>query len=298
MRRPDFLVVGAARSGTTTLHSYLMQHPQIFLPKVKEPGFFVFEGEGINYVKGKFAFAIRSFEEYNRLFGRARDDQKKGEMSTPYLYLYEKTIATLKKYYNDYNDIRIVMLLRNPVDRAFSQYKWRVRDGREPLSFEEAVYAESKRKKENFSFDYYYVDRGYYFNQVKAYLENFSDVHIMLTNDFMEDPQKELKNLCRFLGVDDFDFRKERDQNESGMPRSKILSRLVTTESRFKFKIWYALPDKLRKSIRSSFNFMNSERNSSLKLSSSMREKLVRLYTADILKLQQLIGRDLSGWLK
>src|SRR6187402_2994451 len=183
MHMPDFLIVGAARSGTTTLHSYLRQHPGIFLPDIKEPSFFVFEGDQQKYVKGKFAFAVRDIDSYEKLFRQARPAQKTGEISTPYLYLYERTIASIEKYFKTYNEIKIVILLRNPVDRAFSQYCWRVRDGREPLSFEAAIKSEPERMKENYSFDYFYLDRGFYFKQVKAYLENFKHVKVILFED-------------------------------------------------------------------------------------------------------------------
>ena len=114
MRTPDFLVVGAARSGTTSLHSYLSQHEEIYLPGLKEPCFFAFDGDKKKFVNGKFAFAVRDFEGYERLFEDAGKGQKLGEMSTPYLYLYEKSIATMKKYFTDYAGIKIVIMLRNP----------------------------------------------------------------------------------------------------------------------------------------------------------------------------------------
>ncbi|CAN5528260.1 sulfotransferase [soil metagenome] len=299
MRRPDFLVVGAARSGTTTLHSYLRQHPEIFLPKVKEPCFFVFEGEGEKYVKGKFAFATRHFEEYKLLFNRAEEHQKTGEMSTPYLYKFEKTIATVKKYFPDFAETKIVILLRNPVERAFSQYKWRVRDGRELLSFEDAIDAEANRMKENYSFDYFYVDRGYYFKQVKSYIENFKNVKVILFEDFNESPEKELQAICNFIGVDDgFKFIRQKKENASSVPKSKILGRMVTSESSVKFRLWYAIPDAVRKKIRELFSEMNTKKGVRLELESAIREKLTQGYRDDILALEKLINRDLSAWLK
>jgi hypothetical protein len=299
MRTLDFLVAGAARSGTTSLHSYLMQHPQIFLPGIKEPGFFVFEGKHEKYVKGKFAFAIRDFNVYERLFKSAGPSQIIGEMSTPYLYQYQKSIAAIEKYFPDYRKIKIVILLRDPAARAFSQYMWRVRDGREPLNFEEAVNAERKRMVDGYSFDYFYVDRGFYFNQVKAFLENFDDVHIILFEEFKKDPKPVLKELCRFLDVDDqFEFRREQTQNESSAPRSRLLSRWVTTESKMKFKIWYSLPDAARKKIRNLFSKLNGDVRAKIEMDSAMREKLVKVYREDILLLEKLINRDLSLWLK
>jgi len=298
MRTPDFLVVGAARAGTTSLHSYLGQHPGIFLPGVKEPCFFIFEDRHRNFVKGKFAFATRNFKDYSRLFSKAGPSQLIGEMSTPYLYLYEETIGSIRKYFQDYRKIKIVILLRDPAARAWSQYKWRVRDGREPLSFEEAVEAESERMSKNYSFDYYYTSRGFYFKQVKAYLENFDHVHIILFEDLMNRPDTVLKALCGFLGIpDNFNFKILKPQNESGIPRWKSLSRIVTWENRIKYKFWYSLPDTMRKRIRNSFSKFNSAGMKEMSMNPVMKEKLTRLYKEDILALQELINRDLSSWL-
>jgi len=296
MRTPDFLVVGAARAGTTTLHSYLRQHPGIFLPDVKEPCFFVFEGDDIKYVKGKFAFAVKDLASYENLFRKAGADQKTGEMSTPYLYLHDKTIATVKKYFSSYSNIRIVIMLRNPVDRAYSQYCWRVRDGREQLDFEKAIEAEQERIKANYSFDYFYLDRGFYFKQVKAYMDNFRHVHIILFEDFEKEPQRVLRDLCHFLGVDEeFEFKRLAPQNESGLPRWKSLGKAATSESKLKYKLWYAIPDPLRKKIRNVFTDLNTK--GKVSMNPIIRKKLTEVYREDILALQKLIGRDLSGWL-
>jgi hypothetical protein len=296
MLTPDFLVVGAARAGTTTLHSYLRQHPGIFLPDIKEPCFFIFEGNNSEYERGKFAFAVRDIASYENLFRKAKADQMTGEMSTPYLYLYDKTIATIKKYFNSFSEIKIVIMLRNPVDRAYSQYCWRVRDGREPLDFEKAIDAEQERIKANYSFDYFYLDRGFYFNQVKAYMDNFRQVHVMLFEDFENEPRRVLTDLCHFLRVDEqFDFKKLEPQNESSFPRWKSLGKIATSESKLKYKIWYSIPDPVRKKIRNIFTHLNTK--GKMSMDPLVRKKLTEVYREDILALQKLIGRDLTGWL-
>ena len=299
MQTPDFLFVGAARAGTTSLHAYLDQHPQLFLPGNKEPSFFIFDGDDQAYVNGKFAFAVRSFRNYEKLFSPAKSSQKIGEMSTPYLYLYEKAIVNIKKYFPDYRKIKIVILLRNPADRAFSQYLWRVRDGREPLSFEEAVNGEEERMRMNYSFDYFYVDRGYYFKQVKAYLENFNHVKVILFEDLKANPLQVLKELCAFLEVDDsHPFSLLDAQNESSVPRWPRLSKMVTAESSLKYKFWFMLPEKLRRRIRNLFSRLSSDSSIKPEMSNAMRARLTELYRKDILELQRLLNRDLSSWLR
>lgn len=295
---PDFLVVGAARAGTTSLQRYLRQHPGLFLPKLKEPCFFSFAEDKATYKHGKFAFAVRDPKKYLDLFETAEKEQVRGEISTPYLYLYEKTIANIRKYHPHADQLKILILLRNPADRAFSQYMWRVRDGREPLSFEEAIAAEQKRKQDGYSFDYFYTDRGFYFSQVKAYLDAFKQVKIVLLDDLKERPLEMLSEICEFLGVDQqFDFLREESLNASYEPRWKFISKLITVESKTKFRLLNQLPDSWRQGIREQFRQWNSRRSTPLKLKADTRLSLQNLYREDIQKLEKLIHRDLSAWL-
>ena len=127
MRNPQFIVAGTARAGTTSLNSYLIQHPEIFLPIVKEPCFFTFAGEKIDYKNGKFAFALTDIDDYSKLYKKAQQSQITGDISTPYLYLHEKTIRNIKRFHDDPESIKVIIVLRDPVDRAYSQYLWRVR---------------------------------------------------------------------------------------------------------------------------------------------------------------------------
>ena len=299
MNTPDFLVVGTARAGTTSLYSYLIQHPQLFLPVVKEPCFFTFAGEKINYKKGKFSFAITSIDEYSKLFENALPEQLTGECSTPYLYLYQKTIANLKKFHNDHSAIKIIIVLRNPVDRAYSQYLWRVRDGREELTFEEAIEQEVERMKDNYSFDYFYMDRGKYYEQVKAYLQEFKNVKIILYEDLKKNVEHELINICQFLNVDkDFIFVKRTEQNSSFLPKSKLLSKLISLESKTKFRMLNYFPENVKSTIKEKFRKFNSSNEAIQPLSDVLRNKLNEFFIEDIQNLEKLIGRDLSIWQK
>ena len=176
---PDFLLVGAARAGTTAIDRYLRQHPEIFLPRVKEPCFFAFAGMTTEYKRGKFSFAVTDSESYEKLFKDRKPNQLAGDLSTPYLFLYKQTLENIQRYHPDPKRLRIVILLRQPVDRAYSQYRWRLRDGREELSFAEAVAAEPIRKREGFSFDYLYLERSYYAAALQAYRDQFLHVHII-----------------------------------------------------------------------------------------------------------------------
>ena len=298
MKFPQFIVAGTARAGTTALYAYLRQHPQIFLPVVKEPCFFTFAGEEIEFTKGKFAFAVNDIEVYGQLYKKAAEDQITGDISTPYLYKYEKTISNIKMLHDYPEQIKVIIILRNPVERAYSQYMWRVRDGREEFTFEEALEQEANRMKKNYSFDYFYKDRGLYYEQVKAYLSNFKNVKIFLFEDLKTNPTHTLAQICKFIGVDDsFHFAK-RNPNASFIPKSAMLSRLMTIESKTKFKLLNFLPGQLRSTITQQLFKLNASKQEIPKINPDTRTRLIEYFRDDILKLEQLIQRDLSAWLE
>ena len=131
MREPDFFIVGAAKSGTTSLYSYVRQHPEVFLPSMKEPRFFVdpdyFGGDALGHLT-----QVRDLDEYLGLFAGAPECARVGEASPVYLY----SRGTAERIRGFRPDASIVAILRNPVDRAYSHYWLHVRLGAERLSFE------------------------------------------------------------------------------------------------------------------------------------------------------------------
>lgn len=296
-RDPDFLMVGAARSGTTALSRMLEQHPQLFLPAVKEPCFYCFVKHKPDYLRGKFAFAVTDYRKYQRLFDKAPATSVVGEASTPYLYLHEQTIANIKAYHNNPDQLKIVIILRHPVDRSFSNYKWRVRDGREPLSFEQAIEAEPLRRQEGYSFDYFYTHRSLYFDAVKDYMDNFSNVKVILYDDLIAAGDKVMADLCQFLGVDErFEFEQVAEVNSSYNIRWPWLSRLITAENKLKYKLLYSLPSAYRDQLRKVVMSFTRSRAKEEKMSPKMRARLLTYFRTDLEKLSGLIKRDLNRW--
>jgi len=298
MKDPGFIVVGAARAGTTALHHYLRQHPGIFLPAQKEPCFFCFAGSRPKYRNGKFAFAVTDQSKYIDLYKQARPGMLTGDISTPYLYLHEPTIANIRYYHDDPAHVKIVILLRNPIERAYSQYMWKVRDGREPYSFDDALRFERKRMQMNYSFDYFYAHRGLYYDQVKDFMDNFPQTGIFLYEDFKNNFESTMSRLCSFLGVDDYSFEKRKPVNVSGQPRFATLGKLVTMESRMKFRMLSYLPEDFRLGMKERFQRWNSLKKKPPGISTETRRRLLEYYREDIQKLQQLTGIELSHWMQ
>lgn len=198
MSLPDFLVIGAARSGTTSLYHYLKSHPQVYLPAKKhpEPHFFLKNEE---YKKGIDYYSNKYFKNVNH-------NKKAGEISTS--YIYQPYVA--KRIKKHLTNVKIIAMLRNPIERSFSNYVFTYNNGLDSLSFEEAILQEKERIANpgtQFHAEvqpYAYMDRGRYYKQLTEYLKLFSpdQIHIILFEDFIQKTLEELKKVFNFLGVD------------------------------------------------------------------------------------------------
>jgi len=300
---PNLLIVGTAKGGTTALHYALDQHPQVYMSKKKEPGYFVWPEEELQFINnGKLItqprFLVNHLEEYLHLFKDGRDKKIRGESSTTYLFFYEKAIANIKRIHPAPEEVKIVIALRNPVDRAFSQYMHKLRDGAESLSFEEALEKEQWRKENNWHFDYQYVERGMYYNQVKAYLENFLSTKIYLSEDLRSDPAGLVNSLEDFLEIDlaPLDFGDE--LNVSGEPKVEVLNKFLKKKNPLKSFLGKLLPKDVRRKARLKVQSTVYKYNLEKKeMNPETRERLKNIFREDILKLQDLIKRDLSNWI-
>lgn len=184
---PNFLIVGAAKSGTTSLYNYCTQHPEIFMSPVKEPYFFSFINIKPNF-KGPYdqktneKEIICDIKEYERLFENVNNERAIGECSNSYLY-FRNTAKIIKRYIPH---CKIIIILRNPVERAYSHYLQHVMLGHEDQTFEVALEKEEERKKNNWRWHYHYVGQGLYYCQVKRYLNQFGKdkiaIYIYLKN--------------------------------------------------------------------------------------------------------------------
>ncbi len=298
---PNFLIVGAAKAGTTTLYNYLQKNPNIFVPEHKEPYFLT--GQSLAEINTNGGYyhrgMIDNFELYCDLYKNAYLKMMIGDFSTGYLYFYQSSIYNIKKYLGS---PKIIIIIRNPVDRAYSNYLHHVKDGNETESFEDAISLIEERKKKNWWWGYSLLDAGLYYNQVKAYLENFTDVKIFLFEDLKNNSQFVVDDLCSFLNVSSFDIE-NKIYNKSGVPKKNtktFLYRRLVGSNNFLVKSFLSLiplsfKNKLREIITEKLLNTNLEKP---QMKKETRIELQKYYKEDILKLQDLIKRDLSDWLK
>jgi hypothetical protein len=296
MQMPNFLIIGAAKAGTTSLYSYLAQHPQIYMSEQKEPRFFAIEGEQPNYggiTQGINRSSISTLEDYQALFAGVGDEVAVGEASTIYLYS-EKAAERIKHHIPD---AKLIAVLRNPADRAFSSYVHLVRDGFEALSFAEGLAAEPMRRQENWQPLWFYQHRGFYYEQLKRYFDRFDNqqIKVYLYDDLVASTQTVAQDIYRFLDVDDSFVPDLTRSNVSGIPKRRWLQNLFMKDNPLKSAIKPLLPEQMRKRISRDVNRKNTGDKPTFP--PEIRHQLIETYREDILKLQDLLDRDLSSWL-
>jgi Sulfotransferase family len=294
MTMPNFLIIGAAKAGTTALHKYLQQHPQIYLTPTKETNFFAFEGEELNFQgpgdKALRNFSITDLNTYQAEFAGVTEELAIGEACPSYLYL-PQTVVRIKKYIPD---TRLIAILRNPVDRAYANFLHIVRDDREPhQDFALALQAEATRIANNWEWFWHYIQLGFYGQQLQRYYEMFapSQIKVYLYEDLKEDAIATLQDVFRWLEVDDtFVPDMTLRPNKSGMPKNKLLHQILTKPNPLKTILKPLLPAKIRQKIQ-------HQNLNTPQIDPEVRQQLLALYRSDILQCQDLIHRDLSAWL-
>ena len=300
MTMPNFFVIGAAKAGTTSFYHYLQQHPDIFFSPIKEPKFFALEDKLPHYRgPGDQQQMTRGFvtdlEAYQALFGARRQERAVGEASTLYLYS-RRTAACIHRYVPE---AKLIAILRNPVDRAYSNFLQQVRDGYEPLTdFVEALRAEETRIRDKWMPFWHYRQRGFYYRQLRRYFDLFDrpQIKVYLYEDLKADPQRLGCDVFRFLEVDDtIVLDTAIKYNVSGWPKHQVLHKLLVRPNPVKTLVKGLTSARLRRLTKASLKRRNLERRP---LPMETRRWLTKVYREDVLRLQDLIERDLSAWVE
>jgi hypothetical protein len=302
MPLPSFLVFGVPKAGTTALYFYLRQHPQVFMSPVKEPGFFDHDPTRAPYCgpgdEELARGAVTDPAAYRALFRGVWREAAVGEASVYYLYspLAAARVAA------EVPNVRLVAVLRHPAERAYSAYLHNLGDGRERLAdFAQALHEESARREQGFSPYWRYRDGGFYYAHLAPWLARFSRhrMRLHLHEDLERDPVGLLQDVFRFLGVDDrFVPDVSVRHNVSGVPRgrsARAVHGLMDTPNPLRTVAKAVLPASLRYRIRTRLKIRNLVKPA---FPPDVRAELVAGYREDTLRLQDLLGRDLSAWLR
>ncbi len=301
--RPNFLVIGAGKSGTTSLNDWLGQHPEVFMSPVKEPNYFALAGtEHVHPDKDpdqrfQYPQAIFEAEASANLFADAHPAHVRGEVSPMYLYsplAAERIAQTLP-------DIKLIAILRNPVDRLYSRYLHLARENRIPEGGLDAVFEQGNIWWQRRDL----VTEGFYATHLSHYLRHFrrDQLRIYTYDDLRANPEALLTDLFAFIGVDP-SFKADRSirLNASGFVKNPVLNLLIGQKSLLKRSIQAILPPVHRRLAASPRlrRWVTNQRNRNLRrppLDPALRRRLYcEIYQPEIERLSSLIDLDVSMW--
>ncbi len=300
LMQPNFFLVGAAKSGTTSFADYLDQHPQIFVCHPKEPNYFAFPAGQRPTCHGPLAadllyqkllrHSVTQLDAYEALFEDAGAAVVRGDASVRYLYSPDAA-ERLRAYAPD---AQILVILRHPVDRLHSHFHMNVRLGIEPERFELALAREDERVAAGWGWDWHYVRVGKYAEQLRRFYDRFpaEQIQVLFYEEFFCDPRRALRAVFGHLGVTDT-FRPVSlaPANRGTTPRSRALRRIVWEENLVKTVARSLVPSSLRR--RASDWIDRHNQQPVPRLEARLYRSLTPQFAADQRDLAELLGRRL-----
>jgi len=300
---PSFLVIGAGKSGTTSVWRALDQHPEVFMSPVKEPNFFALKGEDLAPDADDperlhhYPDAVTTWADYQALLGGAPDGAVTGEVSPMYLY-DERAPANIAHHLG--TDVRLVAFLRQPAERLFSRWQHLVAEGYPPSDrFRDALDRSSVwwRRPD-------LVPEGFYGAHLQRYLDRFPRSHlkVFLFEDLVERPQETMAVLYRFLGVDPAFRPDTTPRNSSHRLQHPVLAWLLGRHGGLKAVLRSALPEvwsRLRQSPTAQRLLATVRRRLGHKasLSGTLRRRITHeIYGDDLRHLATLLDRSIDHW--
>jgi len=290
---PNALVVGVPKAGTTSLYRYLMENKHVYFPSIKEPHFFVHRE-----LKGRIPVCIDNWTEYTSLFSNAGNSSIIGEASVFYFYYHSCSIREIKNKLG--SDIYIVVVLRNPVDRAFSAYRYAMALNKdENLTFSQALKAEKQRIAENkVSPMLFYVDCGLYAERLECWMNAFRNMKVILFDDLVTDPGGVLDDVFRFFGIenkDPIDYSRQFNTGFGGAWKNQYFGKIIKIIANRHVR------DYGKKLFPGGYEFIKNKflriAMTNMTIAIDEREYLIEKFYRDIEQTSKVICRDLRLWM-
>lgn len=300
MNVPDFIIIGAPKGGTTSLYHYLRQHPQIYMSVLKDSHFFLHDGAtpcmGGPSDKDRNREMIKTWSAYQKQFQAAGPDQVCGEIGVRYL----DSPAACQAIRRRLPEVKLIVILRQPVERAYSHYRMYRRNGSELCeTFEQALADEPRRLQEGW-FRALHQHLGYYHQHLKPYFENFSreQIRVFLFDELKADPAGLMRDLFVFLGVDP-EFRPDMMTrfNRAGEIANPMLRWAWSASRGLRSRATPMVPVQMRGRLVSWMASRPVKPHAAPPLAEQTQRALLEAYREDIQRLSELLGRDLSHWL-
>ncbi|MDB9520293.1 sulfotransferase [Roseofilum reptotaenium CS-1145] len=297
VKLPNFLIIGVQKAGTTSVYNYLKEHPQVYMSPRKETNFLSKDPNKdpkdrppLPYQKQR----IDTFEKYCELFQGVTDEIAIGEASPNYMVNYKITTQQIKRYVPD---AKLIAILRNPADRAYSDYLMHVRDAiGNPRGLSEQIVKKGKQSST--------LKKGFYGEHLSYFFDNF-DAHqtrVLLYDDLRKNSQEFMRSIYQFIGVDEtYKPDTSKRAQVAKLPKNQTFNKILNTPNPLRKTtakvLNNLLPTSVVQGFRQGLMNLNQSQEKVPPLSEEKRPELIEFYREDILKLQELINRDLSHWL-
>lgn len=295
---PDFIIGGVAKSATTSVAKMISQHELVSVSNQKEPYFFSFDSLDSSMDESFARNIICNEDDYSKLF---EDNEKQGlsfEASTSYLFTADFSIEKIKKTYSKHSMKlpKLVFILRDPVERAFSHYMFLKRSGVESRTLQESMSLRVDKdllKRRYWDFDY--LNYGFYSENLKKYIAAGFECKVYLFED-LANPQALCSDLFLFLGLKQIPAVQEIYANKSGQSRFEAITRFFGRSNWLKRAVKPYLSNSIVDSYYSLQDKVLNLNVSSVEPPSWLREKYVNIFTEDLNVLEGVISRDLTKW--
>ena len=286
IRKPNFMCIGAAKSGTTTLYDILRQHNDIFIPSFKEPHFFDIPSVYENGLK----WYLKTY------FSNVKNEKCIGDF-TP-TYLFEKEAP--KRIFNYLGpDMKFIVILRNPVDRAYSHYLHSKRDEHEHLNFEEAILTKPDERDYLTFLRRSYIEQGQYFDMLSRYLEFFSKENFLMLNfeeDIVNTKDDTLERILLFLDLEYQNLDTNIDSNKASVAKFIWLKQFMKKTGWWRRVLKSIIPSlKIRQIIKNRIQRANIRTFKPVELEVAFRKELYnKFYAKNVKNLEELIERKMN----
>ena len=298
----NFFILGAPKCGTTSLQSYLDQHPETCFSRYKEPNYFALKGKSLPE-KGPvspqlmqelvYSHSITDFDTYQNQFLHHNNEKILGDASVRYLY----TPGTAENIHQVAPNVKMVAVLREPVSRLYSHFCMNKQYQLEPLNLLDAIEAEQERREQRWGWDWHYVNIGLYTEQLKHYFKLFDrqQLKVYLYDDFRENPIGVYQDVCKFLEIDDtFIPDMTKRSKQAYLAKNLMLDRWLHRKNPSRDALKKILPIRTWESMNKTIEQWNSKPIP--KISSMEQTTLKPLFKTDIQNLEDLLNRK-TGWL-
>lgn len=301
MAMPDFLIIGVPKAGTTALHAALLNHPEIHLSRVKEPKFFLSDGRPPRHGGPGDAQTYQEHvwrrSAYEALFDTAPPGTVRGE-ATPF-YLYD--LAAQRRIAATIPRVKLIACLRDPVDRAYSNWTHLWSDGLEPESdFLRACALEERRKAAGWAPFWHYLSQGRYGSQLEHLHRLFppDQVLVLRYRDLRDTPRATLDRVCAFLGVTPGVVGAVPSENVHPFVANTARNRAIQRALRLGASFGMHVPTPLRNAVsRPLVRALHAQSVPRPSLTAAQREHLLRHFADDIPVLERITGESFQDWL-